>query len=275
MCVQPRRVDRRQQTRPSTSFVDNTINLPPRTFLSPEFGIKIEREVPLLLEIPNFLITQCRIGGRKPPCQNPARFVQSFRHNVGLWQTDGRRDRQTDRHTTTAYVALACAPWVRRRVRRWWWYWRGRTGRWWGRQSLVCRRPVERPGRRPHTWWLRCRRSVWQTGRGDDVVDAESDVLGVVECGDAHVARLPRQETAEHLHEQPTHRHRRHHRHSQRGPSHSSDDHPSTQGINYRSCGPCNTEAHSVWEPKWAASNILTQSSRLLWVVKLSTAQVA
>ena len=29
MCVQPRRVDRGQQARPSTSFVDNTIDLPP------------------------------------------------------------------------------------------------------------------------------------------------------------------------------------------------------------------------------------------------------
>ena len=35
--------------------------------------------------------------------------------------------------------------------------------------------------------------------RDDDVVDAQADVLGVVERRDAHVARLPRQETAEHL----------------------------------------------------------------------------
>jgi len=34
-------------------------------------------------EIPKFP-PQCRIGGRKPPCQKPARFVQSFRYNSGL-----------------------------------------------------------------------------------------------------------------------------------------------------------------------------------------------
>lgn len=33
----------------------------------------------------------------------------------------------------------------------------------------------------------------------DDVVDAEADVLGVVESRDAHVTRLPRQEAAEGL----------------------------------------------------------------------------
>ena len=32
----------------------------------------------------NFLTAQCGIGGRKPLCQNPARFVQSFRYNTGL-----------------------------------------------------------------------------------------------------------------------------------------------------------------------------------------------
>jgi len=37
---------------------------------------------------PNFLITQC--SERKPSCQKPARFVQSFRYNTGLWQTDRR-----------------------------------------------------------------------------------------------------------------------------------------------------------------------------------------
>ena len=47
----------------------------------------------LILEIPNFLKTQCGIGGRKPPFQIPARFVQSFRY--GLWQTDGQTDGRT------------------------------------------------------------------------------------------------------------------------------------------------------------------------------------
>ena len=37
----------------------------------------------------NFLTAQCGIDGRKPLCQNPARFVQSFRYNTGLWRTDG------------------------------------------------------------------------------------------------------------------------------------------------------------------------------------------
>ena len=45
-------------------------------------------------------VTQCGIGGRKPSCHNPARFVQSFRYNTGLW-------RQTDWHTTTPCTALA------------------------------------------------------------------------------------------------------------------------------------------------------------------------
>ena len=43
MCVEPRRVDRRkcgQQARPSMSFVCNTIDLPWRNFLSPEFGLQ-------------------------------------------------------------------------------------------------------------------------------------------------------------------------------------------------------------------------------------------
>ena len=48
---------------------------------------------------PNFLITHYGIGGRKPPCQKPARFVQSFRYNTGLWRTNGRK-----RHMTTAYT---------------------------------------------------------------------------------------------------------------------------------------------------------------------------
>ena len=54
---QPRRVDRRrcrQQARPSTSFVENTIELLRRNFLSPEFGANIQGEVSLFLEIPEF-----------------------------------------------------------------------------------------------------------------------------------------------------------------------------------------------------------------------------
>ena len=67
MCVRPVCVDRRecgQQARPSTSFVDNTIDLPWRNFSFPEFGTKFQRKVPLeIREI------QFKIGERKPPCQ--------------------------------------------------------------------------------------------------------------------------------------------------------------------------------------------------------------
>ena len=35
-----------------------------------EFGTKSQREVPLFWRYSNFLVTQCRVGGRKPPCQN-------------------------------------------------------------------------------------------------------------------------------------------------------------------------------------------------------------
>jgi len=57
MCVQQRRVDSRRcvlQARPSTSFVDDTIDLPRQNFLSLEFGTKFQREVPLFLEVPEF-----------------------------------------------------------------------------------------------------------------------------------------------------------------------------------------------------------------------------
>ena len=83
------------QTRPSTSFVDHTIDLPWRNFLGPEFGAKFQRKVPLFWSNPNFLTTQFRIGQRKPP----ALSVQTFRCSTGLWQTSG--------HATTAGTALA------------------------------------------------------------------------------------------------------------------------------------------------------------------------
>ena len=44
---------------------------------------------------PYFLTTYNGTGGRKEaPRQKPARFIQSFRHNTGLWQTGGRTDRR-------------------------------------------------------------------------------------------------------------------------------------------------------------------------------------
>ena len=37
------------------SFVDDTVDLPRRNFLSPEFEAKFQKEVPLFSEIPDFL----------------------------------------------------------------------------------------------------------------------------------------------------------------------------------------------------------------------------
>ena len=42
------------QARPSTSFVDHTIDLSRRNFLSPEFVAKFQRKVSLFLEVPEF-----------------------------------------------------------------------------------------------------------------------------------------------------------------------------------------------------------------------------
>jgi len=42
----------------------------------------------------NFLEIQCRIGRRKPPRQQPARYVQRFIYSTGLWRTD--RQTRTD-----------------------------------------------------------------------------------------------------------------------------------------------------------------------------------
>jgi len=67
-------------------LVDNAINLPWRNYLSLEFGTKSQREVPQFLEIPKFPYNTVwnRWKEAKPPCQKPARFVQSFRDNTGL-----------------------------------------------------------------------------------------------------------------------------------------------------------------------------------------------
>jgi len=94
---------RNWQARPSTRFVDHIINLPWRNFYSPEIGAKFRREVPLFWRYPNFLIMQFRIKQRKLPCPKPALSMRLFQYSTGLWRTD----RQTDRHTTTAYIALA------------------------------------------------------------------------------------------------------------------------------------------------------------------------
>ena len=68
----PRSIDcrrRRQQSRPSASFVDNSIDLSWRKFPSPEFMTKIQSEVSIFCRYQNFT-TPCRTGGRQLPCQN-------------------------------------------------------------------------------------------------------------------------------------------------------------------------------------------------------------
>ena len=70
-----------QQSRTSTSFVDNMIDLPRRNFIKTKVCDKVPEgyRLPLFLEFP--------LGGlseRKPPCQKPSRSVQPFRFNTGL-----------------------------------------------------------------------------------------------------------------------------------------------------------------------------------------------
>jgi len=66
----PRRGDRRRCRQPprlSTSFVDNTIDLPWRNFRSPEIGTTFQMEVLLVSDISEYPSNslQCRIDGRK------------------------------------------------------------------------------------------------------------------------------------------------------------------------------------------------------------------
>ena len=84
----------RQQARPSTttttSFVDNAIDFPWRNFSSSVFGTKFQGEVAQFWRYPNFFITQCGIGGRKPMCQKSSiRPVVSIKYRL---VTDGRTD---------------------------------------------------------------------------------------------------------------------------------------------------------------------------------------
>ena len=51
---------------------------------------------------PNFLRTECGIGRRKLLCQKPAQFVQSFRHNTGLWRTDRQSHDDSMYHASIA-----------------------------------------------------------------------------------------------------------------------------------------------------------------------------
>jgi len=98
---QPRLVDCRidgcrQQARSSTSFVDNAIDFPWRYF--GKFGVwyKVPEGSTPIFGDAQISVWQTWKEASMP---KPARFVQSFRYNTGLWRTGGRADRQTDRRT--------------------------------------------------------------------------------------------------------------------------------------------------------------------------------
>jgi len=96
--VRQRRGDRSkcgQQARPSTHFVDST-DLSWRNFLLPGFTTKVQREVPVFLEIPDFP-HNAALKGRKLPCQ-----TRSLRLTVSIelpLATDAETGKQTDRQT--------------------------------------------------------------------------------------------------------------------------------------------------------------------------------
>ena len=95
MCIQTRPLDRRRhnpQARPSTSFVDHTIDSPWRNFLSPAFGVKFQREVPLFFEMSEFPYKQLRIGQRK---LTKNQLCPSSRFGT-MPACDGRTGRETD-----------------------------------------------------------------------------------------------------------------------------------------------------------------------------------
>ena len=57
---------------------------------------RVSEESSYFWRYPNSLIMQCRIEvEKKHTCQKPARFVQSFRYNTGLWRTNGQTDGRT------------------------------------------------------------------------------------------------------------------------------------------------------------------------------------
>jgi len=86
-------------TWPSMNFVDNTIGRPWRNLSSPivKFGTELQREIFLLLEI--LEIPYSTLKGSFRTKTSLIRSVISIRHRLVT-------DRQTDRHTTTAYTAL-------------------------------------------------------------------------------------------------------------------------------------------------------------------------
>ena len=55
-----------------------------RTVRSPEFRRKFRTKVPLFCKYLNSLRAQRKISRKKPPCQNPARYVRPFRYKTDL-----------------------------------------------------------------------------------------------------------------------------------------------------------------------------------------------
>ena len=51
----------------------------------------------LYMEVPEFPNSTVWVCGRKPPLQEPTRFIRLFRHNIPAY--DGQSNRQTDRQT--------------------------------------------------------------------------------------------------------------------------------------------------------------------------------
>jgi len=95
-------LDRRRgnpQAPSSTSFVDHTIDLPWRNFLSPEFGGKFQREVPYFWKYPIFYNTLYDRSKVAPvPKTSSILLVVSIQYRI---VTDGRTDGQTDRRTVS------------------------------------------------------------------------------------------------------------------------------------------------------------------------------
>ena len=86
----------------TTSVVDSAIDLLWRNFLSPESWTKSQKDVPWFLEIPKFTYNTGwdKWKGASMPRTSSVRPVVSIQYRL---VTEGR----TDRHMTTAYIALA------------------------------------------------------------------------------------------------------------------------------------------------------------------------
>ena len=85
----------RQQARSSTSFVDNGIDLWRKFFKVQSLGQSSRGKFPYLWRYPNFVMTQCRICEKKPPCQK-TQLDTSSRFDTIPDCEDKETDRQTD-----------------------------------------------------------------------------------------------------------------------------------------------------------------------------------